>query len=182
MAFVSASKEIFQEKPQAQTVKEEKKRESSRWAGWLKPLIAIPALAALVVMMGYEARQIRNSHKETAGTEQALVASADFALRGGDRESGESTVVRVRAGEAFGLHFDFTPAQTLPGYVGEVQDETGRVMMKLGIPAERINKEVKFMVGPGRLSAGNYNLVVYGQEQKAESAVARYAFSVEIIP
>ncbi len=186
MALVAASKEIFQEKPPTESAKSETGRERSKWAGWLKPLIAVPSLAALIVMMGYEARQIKKSHQETGGTEQALVASADFGLRGGDREGGESVTVRVHAGESFGLHFDFLPSQTFTTYVGEVEDAAGHVAMKLGIPAERVNKEVKFVVPPGRLAPGNYALVIYGHGAEAGSnarvAVAKFAFVVEIIP
>ena len=186
-AFVAASKEIFREQPENQLVTSgERGGKPSRWAGWLKPLIAIPAMAAIVVMLGYEARQIKSRvpNTVTVGSEQALVASADFGLRGGDREASESVPVRVREGQAFGLHFDFIPAQKFARYVGEVQDQAGHVLMRLGIPAERINKEVKFVVASGRLAPGNYALVIYGdseQVQKTKVAVARYAFTVEIV-
>ncbi len=186
MAFVAASKQIFQEAVQIEPAKEQKQREVSRWAGWLKPLIAIPALAALVVMMGYEARQSKKSHQATGGEEQALVASADFGLRGGDRAAGESVAARVHAGEAFGLHFDFLPTETFAKYVAEVQDEAGRAVMQVSIPAERAYKEVKMVVAPGRLAPGKYMLRIYGSkgepEDKSKVEVARFAFDVEIIP
>lgn len=186
-AFVAASKEIFQEQIEAEPAKALKGRAApaSHWAKWLKPLIAIPALAALVVMFGYEARQIGKKVPDS-GAEQSLVASAEFGLRGGDREANESVTVRVHSGEAFGLHFDFIPSQKFEKYVGEVQDQAGRALMKLAIPAERINKEVKFVVAPGRLVPGNYDLVIYGngaeQGQETKVAVAKFAFAVEIIP
>ncbi len=184
-AFVATSQEIFKEKPVAEAVSEAKGRKATRWAGWLKPLIAIPAMAALVFMLSYEVRHSKKSVVEVSGSEQTLVASADFGLRGGDRGD-ESVAVRVRAGEAFGLHFDFTPPQTFAKYRGEVQDQAGRALMVVEIAAERINKEVRFVVGPGRLAAGSYALVVYGEgggaEQAAKAAVAKFAFTVEIIP
>lgn len=187
-AFVAASKEIFREQPENQQVTSGVKGgKASRWAGWLKPLIAIPAMAAIVVMLGYEARQIKERVAKPAGvgSEQALVASADFGLRGTEREASENVPVRVREGQAFGLHFDFIPTQKFAKYVGEVQDQAGHVLMRLGIPAERINKEVKFVVASGRLAPGSYALVVYGddgeQGQETRVAVAKYSFTVEII-
>lgn len=187
-AFVAASKEIFQEKSVKWPVENDEKaeRKRSRWAGWLKPLIAIPALAALVVMAGHEARQVKQrASAEANGAAQALVPNADFELRGGDREANESVAVRVQPGEAFGLHFDFIPTQRSEKYVGEVQDQSGRVVMRIGIPAERVNKEVKFVVAPRRLGPGEYALLIYGegseQGKQTKVAVAKFVFTIEIV-
>ena len=183
MEFVAASKQIFSEELQPHGVKTEIGRKRSKWAGWLKPLIAVPALAVLVVMLGYEARQIRKSHQEAEMRDLSLVASADFGLRGGDREGGETVTVRVREGEAYGIHFDFLPSHTFASYIGEIEDAAGHVAMKLRIPGERVNKEVKFVVPPGRLAPGNYALVIYGDgaEPATKVAVAKFAFVVEVI-
>ena len=184
-AFIAASKEVFAEEPAVPAVpvavgREEKK--SYGWRRWLKPLVALPALAVLVVTMVYEGRNLdRHATRRPATAEQHLVATADFGLRGGDRVENEITIVRVRESDTVGFHFDFTPSQTFDAYLGEVQDEAGRVLMQVTIPAERINKEVKFVVPPGRLRAGNYVVWIYG-ETAVKSAVAKYAFSVEIIP
>ena len=186
-AFIAASKDVFAEEavkvqaPEDVSANNEAKK-THRWGGWLKPLVAIPAVAALVAMTVYEGHKLKPRVPDAAITSsQNLVASSDFGLRGGDRVQSESTVVRVRQGDTIGLHFDFTPSQTFKAYLGEVQDEAGRVLLQISIPADRTNKEVKFVVPAGRLPAGNYVLQVYGEEA-ARSAVAKYAFSVEIIP
>jgi hypothetical protein len=178
-AFIAVSKEVFREEP-VSVVPE--KRKAFSWRGWLKPLIAVPAMAALVVMMVYEGRNLRRQGSEAPATvEQNMLAGTDFGLRGGDREANESTVVRVRDNEAFGLHFDFTPSQTFGKYLGEVQDQAGRTFMQVAIPADRINKEVKFVVPGGKLPPGNYILWIYG-EAAAKSAVAKYAFTIVVNP
>ena len=185
-AFITASKEVFAAEPATAPIRlpipaNRESKQARNWSGWPKPLIAIPALAALVAMTVYEGYKLRTRVPDAVTTSSDLVASADFGLRGGDRVQSESTVVRVRRGDSIGLHFDFTPSQTFKAYLGEVQDETGRVLLQVAIPAERINKEVKFVVPAGRLHTGNFVLQVYG-EAAAKSAVAKYAFSVEIIP
>jgi hypothetical protein len=187
-AFVAASKQVFADEPvamlQVHVPVESGEKKSHGWRGWLKPLIAIPAMAALAVTMVYEGRNLKRHVSEgptTSTAEQNLEASANFGLRGGDRVENESTIVRVRESDAFGLHFDFTPSQTFDQYLGEVQDGAGNVLVQVKIPAERINKEVKFVVPAGKLRGGNYVLWIYG-EATAKSAVAKYAFTVEIIP
>ncbi len=184
--FIAASKDIFQEAPVTAPAATDEKRSGAAWGwrGWLKPLIAVPALGVLVVMLAYEGHHLKSGVKEQLGAEQNLVASAEFGLRGGDRVANENTLVRVHAGETFGLHFDFTPTQTLEKYSGEVQDSTGRALMEVEISAERVNKEVKFVVPAGRLGTGQYALVVYGSGGAAAGkiSVANLPFSVEIIP
>ena len=186
-AFISASKEVFASEPVAapaarQVPVDAGRKRTGTWRGWLKPLIAIPVVAALVAMTVYEGHKLRSRVPDPVATSsQDLVASADFGLRGGDRVESERTLVRVHQGETIGLHFDFTPSRTSNAYLGEVQDDAGRPLLQFSIPAERINKEVKFVVPPGRLGAGTYVLQVYGEETP-RSAVAKYVFRVEITP
>ncbi|HMD42398.1 MAG TPA: zf-HC2 domain-containing protein [Candidatus Acidoferrum sp.] len=180
-AFIGASKEIFQQELAAMPVIRERNK-TRRWRGWLKPLVAIPAMAALVMTMVYEGRNLKRHVSDApVAIEQNLVASAEFALRGGDRIENETTIVRVREGEAYGLHFDFTPSKTFDTYWGELQDQGGRVLMQVAVPSERINKEVKFVVPAGKLPSGNYVLWIYGQAP-AKAAVAKYSFTVELTP
>jgi hypothetical protein len=187
VAFVANSKEVFAEDRLAVPLAREKKEKRSRWAGWLKPLIAVPAIAALVLALTYEKHHTTAGVPIDSGTEQTVVASNSFGLRGGDREASVSTSVKVHAGEAFGLHFDFTPGKTFAEYSGELQDQTGRTVRQFAISGERINKVVKIVV-PGELAVpGNYALVIYGDvagqaRSSAEAVVAKYLFTVEIIP
>jgi hypothetical protein len=185
-AFVANSKEVFGEELQTAPAVRESGPKTRGWAAWVKPLIAVPAMAALVVALIYEKHHTDTVLPTTTVTEQALVASSSFGLRGGDREASGPANVRVRAGEAYGLHFDFTPGQTFESYTGELQDQAGRTLRQFPISAERINKEVKLIV-PGALAPpGKYALVIYGNAggagQAAKAVVAKYAFDVEIIP
>ena len=186
-AFIAASKEVFLAEPLTVPAADSvplNRREKRAWSsrGWLKPLIAIPAIAALVAMTVYEGHKLKIRLPEAVDTSSRnLVASAEFGLRGGDRVESEATVVRVRQNDTIGFHFDFTPSQSFHAYLGEVQDQAGRVFFEISIPAERINKEVKFVVPAGKLRPGNYVLRVYG-EAATRSVVAQYAFSIELIP
>lgn len=181
--FIAASKQVFLEEPVAELARDwvQAKGRTTGWRGWLKPLIAVPAMAALVVVAVYEGRQIHERSMNTASSEPRLTASADIGLRGGDRASSESALVRVQEGKAMALHFDFTPSQAFEKYLGEVQDQAGRVVMSVVIPAERTNKEVRFVVPAGRLRAGHYAFVIFG-DSAAKTIVAKYEFAVEMIP
>jgi hypothetical protein len=186
-AFIAASKDIFQEAPAAVPVVREERPKTSGWRGWLKPLIAVPAMAALAVMLVYEGHHLKSGLNEPTVTQQNLVVSENFGLRGGDRVANENNLVRVRANEAFGLHFDFIPSQSFEKYLAEVQDQGGHALLRFAIPAERINKEVNYVVPPGLLRAGNYVLAIYGDAvekpgQTGKTEVASLPFTVEIVP
>jgi hypothetical protein len=186
-AFVAASKDIFRETPAPAVPAGQEREKAIGWRFWLKPLIAVPAMAILAVMLVYEGHHLKSGSSEPVVVDQNLVASESFGLRGGDRVANENTVVRVKASEAFGLHFDFTPTQTFEKYVGEVQDQSGRALLRFGIAGERINKEVKIVVPAGLLNAGNYVLIAYGDaaattSQAGKTAVASFPFTIEILP
>ncbi len=198
VAFVATSKEVFQEEPAFAPVIEERGAKPSHARGWLKALIAVPAIAALILVLIYERHNV-TGHGVTgkmgsatvpaaANVSPNLVASASFALRGGDREGGESTTVRVRPGEAFGLQFDFTPGQTFAQYTAALLDQDGHTLQQFPISAERINKEVKLMVPGGLVGPGKYTLLISGSGgtagggQAASSEVAKFAFVVENTP
>lgn len=185
--FIAASREVFSGESvpvpaAARSTGIRDDRKVRGWSRWLKPLIAIPAMAALVATTVYEGRKRAVPVPERIATaSQNLIATADFGLRGGDRVESESTLVRVRQNDTIGLHFDFTPSERANAYWGEVQDEAGRVLLEIPIPAERINKEVKFVLPAGRLRPGNYVLLVFG-EAVPKTAVAKYAFRIEMLP
>src|SRR5450432_181669 len=136
VAFVANSKEVFQEGPQPVRVTPEQKARPTGWSAWLKPLIAIPAMAVLVLTLLYEKRHEHVPVATNNGAEQTLVASTSFELRGGDRKSGQSTDVRLRAGEAFGVHFDFLPTSTFVQYDAQLQDQSGRTLRHFTISGE----------------------------------------------
>jgi hypothetical protein len=186
-AFVAASKDIFQEEPVSVPAAREKTGKAKDWRTWLKPLIAIPALGALAVMLVFEGHHLDSGLKEPTVTDQNLVVSGNFGLRGGDRVANENNLVRVRANNAFGLHFDFIPSQTFEKYLAEVQDQSGHALLRFAIPGDRINKEVKYVVPPGLLRAGDYALAIYGDPagkpgQAGKIEVANLPFTVEIVP
>src|SRR5271167_2881123 len=109
--FVSASREVLREESLAVPAPVRGKVPAhSRWSAWLRPLIAVPALAILILTIVYSSRQSKSGVGEITAPGQALDSSPSFGLRGGDRLENEKTVVQVRGSEAFQLHFDFLPA------------------------------------------------------------------------
>lgn len=200
-AFVDRTREIFGEEakengretaPEVAGVKPRRDVLGGWWKGWWQPLIAVPALAALIFVVGYGARRAMQETKPAAAVAgQSAVADALQAsvhlLGDARRGAGEAPVVRVRAGESFTMDFDFTPSQKFEGYVGQLRDAAGRVVLPVTLSGEMADREVHVVVPGGIVRAGKYSLVFAGVAAASDAgvkdkAVENFAFTVEILP
>jgi len=157
-----------------------------RWLAWLKPIVAVPAVAVLLLVVAYQNTvTIPRAKHEAAGGAGQMVTSV-FSLQMADTRGGEEVKVRVHPNESFGLKFDFTPAKALSSYVCELLDESGRSLARQSVPGTSTNQEAEFVVRGGRVKPGKYNLVFTGAPdsngQGTREEVLRLGFSVEFLP
>jgi hypothetical protein len=186
LTFVTATREVVREElpPVSEVQKEKPSR--PRWASWFRPAVFVPAMAALVLAIGYYSFSSRPQVGEITAPGQVLDSSPSFGLRGGDRLENEKTVLQVHGSEAFQLHFDFVPAQdhNFTFYTGELQDKSARVLLRFDIPLDRINKEVNLLVPAGLLRPGDYRLAIFGHDasSSARTAVGKFVFALQYQP
>jgi len=157
------------------------------WLRWLQPVVAVPAFAALLLIIAYQNTVTIPQAREGAsvGVAQIFVTSrtAKMAvLRGGD----ELTKLSVRPNESLPLKFDFTPTPTSDAYVCQLQDESGHTIFQLRVPGSFTNKELNVVIPTNRVKQGKYTLVftadpgAKGQPTKDE--VLRLSFAIEFLP
>jgi hypothetical protein len=186
LAFVSAAREVVREEPPPVSEVQKEKAPRSRWAAWFRAAIFVPAMAALVLAVGYYSFSLRPRVGEVTAPGQVLDSSPSFGLRGGDRLENEKTVLQVRGNESFQLHFDFVPAQdhNFAFYTGELLDKSSRVLLEFDIPRDRMNKEVNLVVPAGLLRPGDYTLAVFGRDasSSAKTAVGKFVFALQNQP
>jgi Putative zinc-finger len=161
------------------------------WFGWLRPAVAVPVFAALLLFIGYQnGVTIPNLKSAPSSSSQAgqgispsfqLVGSA----RGGSESGGATNKVRVRAGEGFTLNFDFTPTGTFSEYAWQLLDQAGRIVTSGQISGEKKYQAVSLPLSGGVQSAGKYSLVFYGADGNAPTAnqpeAQRLTFTVEFL-
>lgn len=186
LTFVSAGREVFREEPVPAYSAPKEPARRPRSASWLRPLIAVPAMAALLLVVGYYTRSSKPQIGVITAPGQSLASSPSFGLRGGDRLENEKTVVQVHGTDSFQLHFDFVPVQdhNFSSYTGELQDSDNHVLLQFNIPPDRVNKEVNLVVPSGLLRSGDYTLAVFGHDvsSSANTLVSKFAFAVQINP
>jgi hypothetical protein len=186
--FVTASRMVLEEKEISSKAPSRLERaERSDWLRWLRPAIALPAIAILVAMVVYQKAVTISSVRESSATQGiAQVYESSYRLQGATR-GGNPASVRVRSNESFGLDFDFTPAQVSPNYKGNLVDSSGRTVLPFRLTAEETNKEIHLVIPGGIVHAGKYDLVVTGNssvtnQSPKESEVLRIPFIVTTEP
>ncbi|HYL83506.1 MAG TPA: zf-HC2 domain-containing protein [Candidatus Angelobacter sp.] len=184
--FVDNAREVLREQPKKAT---EAVAVPARggWFGWLKPIVAVPAFAVLLLVIGYQNTITIPQAEKRTGQGTALVLSAPpVSLRGANVRGEGELKVPVHANDNFGLDFDFTPRRSFDQYLCQLQDETGRSVFQVTIPGTSMNREVQLTVPGGLVHAGKYNLVFTGSSgakgQPTPDEVLRLTFTIEIQP
>lgn len=161
--FVAASRqvlgeaEVFSEASSPST-----KTERPGWFRWLRPVVAVPAIAILAAIVVFEnVVTIPSARRQTGAGNLAEVYESSYRLEGATR--GEVVrKVTVRADANFALEFDFTPSQAFPSYNGRLVDSSGASVVTFGLAGEQVNKELHLVIPAGKVHSGNYELVVTG--------------------
>jgi len=188
--FRTASRMVFKEEVVARVPPQRPEAERARRFGWLRPLVAVPAIAALAAIVAFQNAVTIPALKQRPRTAAEAYASS-FRLQGTTRGKSISTV-SVRPNEGFALDFDFIPGQVFPSYQGLLFDDADGSVLTFHLPGELANKEVHLAVPAGLLHAGKYSLVLNGVRD-AEGRLAsgsapggnevqRVAFAVEFRP
>jgi len=147
------------------------------WLGWLQPIVAVPAFAALLLIIAYQNTVTIPQARNTSARAVAEVYGQSFLLQPSDtRRGNEATVneapLEVRPTEGFLLQLDFNPTATFPAYLCQLQDSSGRVLRQFAVPAEKVKQELHLPLPAGLISrSGQYSLVFFGADPVSGKAV-----------
>ncbi|MFZ3214816.1 MAG: hypothetical protein WA192_02040 [Candidatus Acidiferrales bacterium] len=182
-ALVEAERELA---PTAATAVARKPAAGGGWFGaWLRPGIAVPVFAALLLLVAYQNIAVIPHLKGSAGRAVVPQALASFSLITADSRGGEPLTVRVAAGQPFSLYFDIPPDAHYSSYACELENAAGAAEIGLNISAEQAKNAVQLLIPSSTLGPGKHVLVVRGMSTPPNAGgpateVARYPFSFEI--
>lgn len=183
-AFADTTREVFRQEKQAEAAKSTE-RVRAGWFAWLKPVVAVPAFAVLLLFVVYQNTVTIPRANEKGAQGAAQLFTSSFSLQMANVRGGEEVKVPVRPNENFALDFDFTPARTFDSYLCQLQDESGHSVFQVSIPGTSANKEAHLGVPGGLVHPGKYSLVFTGvpgsQEQGTGGEVLRLRFTVEFL-
>jgi hypothetical protein len=139
-------------------------REARRgwWAGMWQPAFAVPVLALLVLVAGYQNAVTIPHLKTELSRSEAPQTLQSFSLAAA-RSRGEGTAtIALPAGKAFSLFVDIPPQYKFGTYACEIQTDSGAPEFSVNISAEEAKKSVQLLIPAGLLASGKHVLVIRG--------------------
>jgi hypothetical protein len=184
--FADVSREVLSAAP-AKLEEKSAAPAQGGWLSWLRPVIAVPAFAALLLIIGYQSFVIIPKVKEAATSGASQILFSSHALRGVNTAGEEGRTLSIRPNEAFFLNFDFVPTRSFDSYVAQLEDAAGRVLLRSRIAGGNANQEAHFPIPAGVLHPGKYVLAFYGEpgargESNPQNDAGRLPFTVEFRP
>jgi len=158
-----------------------------RWLNWFRPIVAVPAFAALLLLLGYQNLVIIPKAKENAASGGAQVLFNSYPLRGVNTAGEEGRTLSIRPADAFLLNFDFVPTRSFDSYICQLEDAAGRMLMRSKIAGGNANQEAHLPIPAGMLQPGKYVLAFYGDpgatgKINPQNDAGRLPFMVEFRP
>ena len=158
-AFADGARELFR--------KERSQREGRvqvrGWLGWLRPAIAAPALAALLLIVFYQSFvTIPKLQQQTVASMR--LQSADFvSLIGANSRSEAAKTFQIHKDRPAILEIDIPTTSEFGAYVCQLQDAKSRTVYEHQVSAADAKRTVHLIVPRGELRAGSYSLIVLGE-------------------
>ncbi len=158
-----------------------------RWLRWLQPVVAVPAFAALLLIIAYQNTVTIPHAKQEASAGVSQILFNSHPLRGVNTAGEEGRTLSIRPDEAFLLNFDFVPTRSFDNYIGQLEATDGRVLLRSRIAGGSANQEAHLPIAAGMLHPGKYVLAFYGDpgatgKINRQNAAGRLPFTVEFRP
>ena len=175
--FVEQSKVILSEPAVAPAVKQVEREKKAGWLAWFRPAFAVPVLAALLVVIGYQ--NFVTYPKLTQALNQPQIgpwASVNVSTRGS-----ETKVVKTHPGEGFGVLLNLPPEDGFASYAVDLYNPAGKLEWSAAIskaPADE-GRQI-YIPGRDRLP-GTYTLAVRGINAAGNSQeIGRQSIDLQI--
>ncbi len=156
-----------------------------RWLAWLKPMVAVPALAVLLLVVGYQSFVSVPQWKKMAEQSAAPRVLPMYSLITANTRSADGLIFHVRQGEPFGLYVEIPADVAFQSYLLRLEDTAGQSTILRSVSYAEAQKTQVVEVNPGSHS-GAYQLVVLGltsleSDPGKATILATMKFSVEFI-
>jgi hypothetical protein len=178
VAFASASRQYFAELTvPARVVRAPR----AGWFDWLKPMVAVPAFAALIAVIAYQNTVSIPNLRQEVGSQASTASTVApwFSLANASVHGSSGTRIEIEPNQAFYLFFDITQSPRRPDSVFflQVQDSAGKTLAQSSVSAERAQKSVVLPIPPG-FREGDYKLVITDQAAGTPTPAGELPFTV----
>jgi hypothetical protein len=185
VAFMDSAREVLSAQEISAPAFVPTSARSEGWLGsWLRPAFAVPALAALVLILAYQNAVMIPHLKMELSQASAPQTLPTFSLLTLNSRGGAPLKIIVHPDRPFGIFVDIPPEKQFPFYRCDLENEAGKVELSLNVSLEEARQTVQLLIPPSRLGPGRHVLVVRGLDstQAAEASninVASFPFTLE---
>jgi hypothetical protein len=184
--FADTTREVLRAAPE-KSVERHAVPARGEWFAWFRPLVAVPAFAVLLLILGYQNFVTIPNGKVKPVSAAAQILFSSYPLRGVNTAGDEGRTLSIRQGEAFLLNFDFVPTRSFDNYLAQLQDASGHVLLESRIAGGNANREAHLPIPAGMLRQGKYLLAFYGDPSGAgkidpQTDAGQLSFTVEFHP
>ena len=164
--FLEQSRQVLGEAAEAAAPARQRvpEKQTAGWLAWLRPAFAAPALAALLLVVGYQ-NLVTLPRLSKANSAQVLPwASVNVGTFAGD-----GTTITVPRDSGFVLFLRIPPDRAYSRYTADLYNPSGKVEWSLAIPAAEGQDQWPVQVPAARREAGTYTLKLAGVSSAGES-------------
>lgn len=175
--FVEQSKTVLAEEGPARDAVTDSRNRKSGWFAWLRPAFAAPALAALLIVVGYQNLVTYPQLRRSLNQPQVLPwASVNVGTWGPGGPS-----VSIAPGKGFLLFVRIPPDSQYATYRADLYNPAGDMEWSVTIPASSTQDQYPLQV-PGTIrTTGTYTMVIRGTTTAGASKdVGRASFELQI--
>ena len=176
--LIGASQQILTRTP-AIGAKVDAAPKGGGWFKWLQPAIAIPVLASLLLLVGYQ-NFVTIPHLKQAVSPRVLPM---FSLISANTRGETAPEFVTRPDEPLGLYVDVPADATYSTYDIRLEDPNGKTIPLRSLSYAEAQKTQVVVVNPGK-TAGKYSLRIFGRAKSeqgtATAELARLQFVVEL--
>jgi hypothetical protein len=181
VAFVDSARGILRQMPAGSEARTSAPR-TTGWLAWLRPAFAVPAFAALLLVVAYQNFvSIPKLQRNAASNGQ----SADFVSLIGANSRGEGAKsFAIHPDRPTILEVDIPTSENAARYECQLQDASGHVVYEQKITAADARRTVHLIVPASQWRPGTYTLTVLGEQpgQGSPAEVERLVFAIEFVP
>jgi hypothetical protein len=175
--LIGASQQILRQMPATGTSARAAAPEPRGWFKWLRPAIAIPAFATLLLVLGYQ-NVVTIPHLKESASPRVLPM---FSLISANTRGETGPEFMAQPDEPLGLYVDVPADAAYSTYDIRLQDPKGRTIPLRSLSYAEAQKTQVVVVNPGT-TAGNYSLIIFGrtkpEQRAAATELARLQFAI----
>jgi len=183
-ALTDTAREVFRQEGRSEAPAAVGDRVRGGWfAAWLRPVVAVPVFAALLLAVSYQSLMSVPHWKRAALEASAPRVLPMYSLIAANARGEKSRALQARAGEPFGLYVDVPFDAAFTKYALRLEGPDGSATILRTVTYAEARKTVVVQVTPEK--AGVYRIVVLGLTEHAGDPahapiLAKMKFDIEL--